>query len=38
MNLEGEFTIDIAGQESKVHLNQTQKTTYKMSDTNPLLK
>ncbi len=38
MDLEGDLTIEIGGQESKVHLSQTQKTTYKASDTNPLLK
>jgi hypothetical protein len=36
MDMEGELTIDVGGQESKVELSQTQKTTYKVSDTNPL--
>jgi Family of unknown function (DUF6263) len=36
MDMEGEMTIEVGGQESKVELWQTQKTTYKVSDTNPL--
>jgi hypothetical protein len=36
MDMEGEMTIEVGGQESKVELVQTQKTTYKVSDTNPL--
>jgi hypothetical protein len=36
MDMEGDMTIEVGGQESKVELSQTQKTTYKVSDTNPL--
>jgi hypothetical protein len=38
MDMEGDMTIDISGQETKLHLVQTQKTTYKVSDTNPVTK
>lgn len=36
MNLEGDLTIDIAGQTTVVNLNQSQTTTVKTTDTNPV--
>ena len=38
MDLEGDLTIDVGGQASAVHLIQSQKTTWKVSDSNPLAK
>jgi hypothetical protein len=38
MDFDGELTVEIGGQETKIHLIQSQKTTYKVSDTNPALK
>jgi hypothetical protein len=38
MEMEGDMTLVIGGEESKVHLVQTQKTTCKVSDSNPLTK
>jgi Family of unknown function (DUF6263) len=36
MDLEGNMTVTIGGEESRIHLVQTQKTTWKASDSYPL--
>jgi hypothetical protein len=38
VDIDGDLTIEIGGQDSTIHLTQSQKTTYKVSDTNPLTK
>jgi RNA polymerase sigma factor (sigma-70 family) len=36
VNLQGKLTISVGGQESEVELSQTQKTTVKTTDANPI--
>ncbi|HZT82512.1 MAG TPA: DUF6263 family protein [Gemmataceae bacterium] len=38
LNLKGDLSIEIGGQTTKVELNQTQTTTVKTTDTNPVPK